>query len=63
MARRLDRVRPGQDAVTHFLKEQGERLFTGVVRDGDSLGWIWEGRLGLQVRLEWAESCEAQGRE
>ena len=24
----------------HYLKEHGERLNTGVVRDGDSLGWI-----------------------
>ena len=47
----------------HYLKEHGERLFTGVVRDGDSLGWIWDGRLGLQVRLGRVENCEAQGRE
>ena len=40
MARRLDRLRPGQDAVTHYLKEYGDRLHTGVVRDGYSLGWI-----------------------
>ena len=40
MARRMDHVRTGQDAVTHFLKEYGERLNKGVVRDGDSLGWI-----------------------
>ena len=40
MVRRIDHVRTGQDRITDYLKEYGDRLNSGAIKDTDSLQFV-----------------------